>query len=468
MLVPGATFERYVIEERIGLGGLGEVYRAHDTRLLRKVAIKIIRRDRTSDWESATVRFMREARVAASLGHPNTVAIHDLGEVRGTLFLVMELVRGAALRAFIGDPTLPLEVKLEWLAGAARGLTAAHEAGIVHRDVKPGNIMITSDGVAKVLDFGLAKPVDEDGESTTKVGQLLGTPRYMAPEQREGLEADGRSDQFAFGVTAYEFLTSMHPAQARRPLNELTPDLDPAIAMSIHRMMAPDPMARFTSMRAASAAIEAFVRRHSIAMSVDVRASNHGGDESSTTEQFVPSFIRRSSTAVPSDTTLTNEISMPPARVDPAAQIPDATEEMKVAGRPVDPRVGVLARSLAVELGPRGPGHYVVELRLTEQASHPLLLVPRNPDYVANVLGSVSVIRRAAELRAFDYAALMHAQRGTSKLFLDRRTYELLVKDVSRILKSSGVCMISVVAPPPELRHEVASMLARAAVRKLP
>ena len=137
-LGPGETFERYTIQEMIGRGGMGEVYCALDTRLLRKVALKVIRPDRTVDWDEAIARLFREARAAAALTHPNAVAIFDLGEVDGTFFLVMELVRGTPLRAFVGDPQVPIEVKLGWLASIARALSAAHDAGIIHRDVKPG------------------------------------------------------------------------------------------------------------------------------------------------------------------------------------------------------------------------------------------------------------------------------------------------------------------------------------------
>ncbi len=467
-LVAGETFERYTIEERIGLGGLGEVYRALDTRLLRHVAIKIIRRDRTSDWEAAAARFLREARVAASLHHPNTVAIHDLGEVRGTLFLVMELVRGTTLRSFISDPSIPLEVKLDWLAGISRGLSAAHDAGIVHRDVKPGNIMITSEGVPKVLDFGLAKPVDDDHEDfTTKVGQLLGTPRYMAPEQREGREADARSDQYSYGVTAYELLAMVHPEARngkRQPLRVVAPSVDPTVAAAIDRMMALDPAKRFPSMPIATAAIEAFARTNSISISLNVGAydSTEPFDEPSTTEQFVPSIIRSQRPPdFPLPPTLPPPLLSIPTTIPPANTIstqppPDQTAEIPTRVRAIDPRAQVLARTLAEAFGaePFGAAGYVVELRPTEQASHPLVLVPRDPTYGAIVIGSVSFSKGSSEIRAFDYVAMMHAQRRTSKPFVDRSTYEKSVlKRLKSTLKTNGIASISVVAAPAELRE---------------
>ncbi len=485
-LVAGETFERYTIEERIGLGGLGEVYRALDTRLLRHVAIKIIRRDRTSDWEAAAARFLREARVAASLHHPNTVAIHDLGEVRGTLFLVMELVRGTTLRTFISDPSIPLEVKLDWLAGIARGLAAAHEAGIVHRDVKPGNIMITSEGVPKVLDFGLAKPLGEENEAfTTKVGQLLGTPRYMAPEQREGLEADARSDQYSYGVTAYELLAMVHPdarGGRRQPLRVIAPTVDPTVAASIDRMMSVDPAKRFPSMFVAAAAIEAFARTNSISVSLNVNLSAYDSteafDEPSTTEQFVPSIVRAPRTSdAPLPTTLPPPLLAPTSistlsspRPSPLPVL-DGTAEMSTRVRSVDPRARELSQTFAGTFArePIGPAGYVVDLRPTEQASHPLVLVPSDPAYGAIVIGSVSFIKAAAEIRAFDYVVIMHAQRRTSKPFVDRATYEKAVlKRLRTLLKNGGITSISVVAAPPELREAFAAAQAHPAPTQRP
>lgn len=458
-LDPGESFERYTIEQRIGLGGLGEVYRAFDTRLLRSVAIKIIRRDRVHDWSSAAARFLREARVAASLQHPNTVAIHDLGEVRGTLFIVMELIRGNTLRSFIGDASIPVELRLEWLAGTARGLAAAHEAGIIHRDVKPANIMITSEGVPKVLDFGLAKAVDEDGEGfTTKVGQLLGTPRYMAPEQREGKGVDERSDQYSFGVMAYELLAQVHPDTRRgttRPLEVAAPWLTPTIAASIDRMMSTDPSDRYPSMPVAAAAIDAYARTNSISASMSVnlgaRQATSGPRDHSTTEQFVPSIVRSRSTQPP-----TEEDGIPISVAPPR----EHTEEMSTRVRAVDPRAQALAQVFASSFADEtiGPGRYVIELRATERSTHPLVLVPRESAYGAIILGSVSVANASAELHAFDYVAIMHAQRGTPKQFLDRATYEKSVlKRVRTLLKANGVTSFAIVAAPIELRRAFAA-----------
>ena len=208
LLSEGQTFAHYVIEAPIGEGGMGAVYRAHRHEARRKVALKVIHPDLAVP--DAAARLVREARTAAAFSHPNTVAIHDLGEIDGTVFLVMELVSGAPLRAYVGDTSVPVSQKLRWLVDMARGLGAAHKAGLVHRDVKPTNVMVSDDGVVKVLDFGLAKPL-EAASFHTGVGLVVGTPRYMAPELFTGMRADARSDQYAFGVTAYELLAGVYP-----------------------------------------------------------------------------------------------------------------------------------------------------------------------------------------------------------------------------------------------------------------
>src|SRR3954454_11887758 len=153
VLTEGQTFAHYVIEAPIGEGGMGEVYRAFDEKLRRKVALKVIHPDLAVP--DAAARLVREARAAAPLAHPNTIAIYDLGEIDGTVFLVMELISGAPLRAYVGDASVPFTRKLRWLVDVARGLAAAHKAGLVHRDVKPANVMVSDEGLVKVLDFGL-------------------------------------------------------------------------------------------------------------------------------------------------------------------------------------------------------------------------------------------------------------------------------------------------------------------------
>jgi serine/threonine protein kinase len=244
-ITPGETFERYEVEALIGQGGMGEVYRATDTKLRRKVALKILRAGRGSP--DGVARMFREARAAAALSHPNTIAIHDLGETDGTVYLVMEYVQGKSLFAYVGDESVTMATRTGWLVAIARALGAAHRAGVIHRDVKPSNVMISDEGVVKVLDFGLAKPKDPVSFKTL-AGHQLGTPRYMAPEQMEGRDADARSDQYGLGVTAYELLTGSHPGPpGEAPLMPLGPGVPAGVARAVERALAKDPADRFAT-----------------------------------------------------------------------------------------------------------------------------------------------------------------------------------------------------------------------------
>jgi serine/threonine protein kinase len=243
---------------------MGEVYKAVDTRLHRAVALKVLRSDK--DPNDATTaggvqRLLREARAAAAFNHANSVAIYELGEAEGIPYIAMEYVVGSGLRAFIGDKTVGLDVKVGWLVDVACALWAAHKAGLVHRDVKPGNIMVSEEGAVKVLDFGLAKPTKkgEPGGFQTMMGQVLGTPRYMSPEQLEGDPADARSDQFAFGVVAYELIAGVYPGGALAGAPQRIEDLDPVVPIELSRnvlrMMARQPSARFPTMDDAAKAL---------------------------------------------------------------------------------------------------------------------------------------------------------------------------------------------------------------------
>jgi serine/threonine-protein kinase len=267
-LTPGSTFERYEIQGLIGRGGMGEVYRAIDTRLHRPVALKVLRTDEQASGVVAeaggVARLLREARTAAALNHANSVAIYELGEAEGIAYIAMELVTGATLRKYVGATNVSLETKVSWLVDAARALWAAHRAGLVHRDVKPGNIMVSEEGVVKVLDFGLAKPVATKKELAgfeTLMGQVLGTPRYMAPEQLEGAPVDASADQFAFGLTAYELISGVYCggplAGAPQTLDTLDVGASNELARAVARMMARKPKDRFPTMEDAAHALRA-------------------------------------------------------------------------------------------------------------------------------------------------------------------------------------------------------------------
>ena len=231
---PGTKLGPYQISTILGVGGMGEVYRAHDSRLHREVAIKVLP-ERVSTDSERIARFEQEARATAALNHPNIVALYDVGTDRGTAYVVSELLIGATLRERIQEGPISPRKVVEMGLGILNGLAAAHERGIFHRDLKPENIFVTDDGTVKILDFGLAKlspsPEHASGGSVATVtspqttpGLLLGTVGYMAPEQVRGLPTDHRSDVFAFGAIAYEMLTSrraFHGATSADTMNAI-------------------------------------------------------------------------------------------------------------------------------------------------------------------------------------------------------------------------------------------------------
>jgi tRNA A-37 threonylcarbamoyl transferase component Bud32 len=447
-LEPGETFERYTIQEMIGRGGMGEVYCALDTRLLRKVALKVIRPDRTVDWDEAIARLLREARAAAALTHPNAVAIFDLGEVDGTFFLVMELVRGTPLRAFVGDPQVPIEVKLGWLAGIARALSAAHDAGIVHRDVKPGNIMITSEGTAKVLDFGLAKAVDDPEDFKTKVGDLIGTPRYMSPEQRAGKETDSRADQYAFGVTAAELLSGVHPERSGRrgrlaPIVGLPQDL----LDLLQKMLAEEPEKRLPSMLAAAVALESTQRR--LAGEASISGILRGPPSSG---KVMPTSMSNADEQDETDVDVPDiDVDVDLATFD--ATGPTGTDDMTTAVRvgPVDAAMAAVAFGSDFAGFLLGTGEYEVVLDASDALASTLSLVARKPGHGVIVAGHVSTERRTAELRTYDYVAVLYAQSFGTRPAFDRAQYEGFIKRTQAVLKRISVVSYTLVSPPADL-----------------
>jgi serine/threonine protein kinase len=212
----GTRLAHYEITGRLGAGGMGEVYRARDTKLDREVAIKVLPERLSQDRERLN-RFEREAKAVAALSHPNILSIHDFGEVGGVTFAVTELLEGSTLREILDAGGVPQRKAIEYASQIARGLAAAHDRGVVHRDLKPNNIMVTRDGRVKILDFGLAKlthaamseapTVAPSSEPETGAGVILGTVGYMSPEQVRGQPADHRSDIFSFGAMLYELVT---------------------------------------------------------------------------------------------------------------------------------------------------------------------------------------------------------------------------------------------------------------------
>jgi eukaryotic-like serine/threonine-protein kinase len=287
MLKPGDLVGPYEIRGFLGQGGMGQVYKAFDPRLERTVALKVIVvPDKSSPNDSErmvgefSARLLREARAVASLSHPNVVGIYDVGESKGRLYLAMEYVVGTTLRSLAAVDEVPLARKLRWLVDVARALEVAHRAGLVHRDVKPENVMIREDGVVKVLDFGIARrTVAGPGEDQQRLdtvtggGAITGTPVYMSPEQIKGRDVDARSDQFAWGVMAYEIVSGDRPwsdtgdvlalvakvlTDPPPPLRERAPEVAQAVEDTILRTLSKEPAARFASMADVADVLEAF------------------------------------------------------------------------------------------------------------------------------------------------------------------------------------------------------------------
>jgi serine/threonine-protein kinase len=271
--VIGQRFKHYQIESMLGAGGMGEVYQAKDTRLGRTVALKFLPQAFARDTDRVS-RFEREAKVLASLNHPNIAALYGMEETDGQHFLVMELVGGATLAEKLQRGAVPIAEALRFALQIAEALEAAHEKGIVHRDLKPANVKVTPEGKLKVLDFGLAKAMEPSSSigvqaenlsnsptlsmATTRAGIILGTASYMSPEQANGLQADARSDIFSFGSVLYELLTGRQPFHGKTmseilaavlvrdpDWSGLPPNLNPRISELVRRCLDKEPRRRW-------------------------------------------------------------------------------------------------------------------------------------------------------------------------------------------------------------------------------
>ncbi|NVB40513.1 protein kinase [Pseudenhygromyxa sp. WMMC2535] len=288
----GASVDRYVIIERLGEGGMGVVYQAYDPELDRKVALKLLR-PKGSDQELAAARLQREAKAMAKLSHPNVVVIHDVGIHDGQVWLAMEFIAGGDLQDWMGDAGRPFAEVWPVFRQAGMGLAAAHEAGLVHRDFKPANVLLDERGRVAVADFGLARLEEDAAESSasvepeiptatqitlssrvTQTGSFLGTPAYMAPEQFSGAGVDARADQFAFAVALWEALCGERPfgggrvevvmfavlqGNLREPPRGI--ELDRQVRAALGRALSNDPEERFPSMQALLDALEPPLRR---------------------------------------------------------------------------------------------------------------------------------------------------------------------------------------------------------------
>ena len=279
----GDTISHYTIEERLGEGGMGVVYKARDMRLDRFVALKVLPADKVADPERKR-RFVQEAKAASALNHPNIITIHDIDQANGIDFIAMEHVDGKTLDRLIPRNGMRLSEVLKYGIQIAAALARAHSAGIIHRDIKPSNIMVTADGHVKVLDFGLAKLTEVMEESTqaptapmraqdgerTEEGAILGTIAYMSPEQAEGKKVDARTDIFSFGSVLYEMVTGRRAFVGETKIStlaailhkeppavhEIAPDTPRDLEKIIARCMRKDPARRFQGMADIKVALE--------------------------------------------------------------------------------------------------------------------------------------------------------------------------------------------------------------------
>src|SRR5215813_3722532 len=283
---PGTRLDDYEVETLLGSGGMGEVYRARDTRLKRVVAIKVLPRFVANDPVRLR-RFEQEAQAAAALNHPNIVAVFQLGTYQGTPFMVLELLEGQNLREQLSAGALSASKVVEYGVQISRGLAAAHEKGIVHRDLKPENLFLTKDGRVKILDFGLAKLTqvqpapDSDSAALaekTEPGMVMGTVGYMAPEQVSGRKADHRADIFAFGAILYEMRTGRRafrrPTSAEtmssilneepQSISQIVPTLSAALQRVVQRCLEKNPERRFQSASDLGFALESLTGSHEV------------------------------------------------------------------------------------------------------------------------------------------------------------------------------------------------------------
>lgn len=251
-------YGRYEIVKELGRGSMGMVYLAHDPNINREIALKILRPDRVESADFVQ-RFLKEARAIGRLAHPNIVTVHDVGEDQNTVFIAMELLEGKPLNVHAREYSLSEEQIAGIGIEVASSLDYAHGKGIVHRDIKPPNIMITEGGKVKITDFGIAHIDDPEAAQQTQAGEILGTPNYMSPEQVLGKKVDGRSDLFSLGVILYELLSGVKPFKGENlgsifnsitssepvSLRELKPDATQGLCDVIMKSLSKDPALRY-------------------------------------------------------------------------------------------------------------------------------------------------------------------------------------------------------------------------------
>src|SRR5437867_3230983 len=299
----GQTLHHYRIVSKLGEGGMGVVYKAHDTHLDRPVAIKVLPPDKVAD-PARKQRFVQEAKAASALNHPNIITIHDVSSCNGMDFIVMECIEGKTLGELIPPKGLRPAQALHHAVQIADALARAHGAGILHRDLKPSNIMVTDEGRVKILDFGLAKLLNTEDSSPegttlaarpiTQQGTVLGTAAYMSPEQAEGRKVDARSDIFSFGSVLYEMVTGRKPFTGDSQLSLLTKILNedpappgqlaasvpPELERTILRCLRKDPARRYQTMADLKVSLE------------DLASDSAAGSQAQTSAARAPSRWR--------------------------------------------------------------------------------------------------------------------------------------------------------------------------------
>src|SRR5437667_5985155 len=273
-LLAGTRLGRYEIRSQIGAGGMGDVYLAQDTTLDRKVALKILP-EKVAANERRMLRFVQEAKAASALNHPNIITIHEIGTEPGAHFIATEFIDGETLRHHMAPAPLMITEAIEIALQVASALSSAHAAGIIHRDVKPENIMLRRDGIVKVLDFGLAKlterwradEVDRDAATRamvqTEPGTVMGTTAYMSPEQARGAEVDTRTDVWSLGVVLYEMVTGKEPFKSETAsdtnaailktepptLSQLVPDIPGELERIVRKALQKDREERYQGVK---------------------------------------------------------------------------------------------------------------------------------------------------------------------------------------------------------------------------
>jgi serine/threonine protein kinase len=339
---------RYRLGERLGHGGMGEVFVAHDLRLDRDVALKLLRPDLVGQ-DGMRERVVAEARLAARLTHPHVVGVLDTGEQDGRPFVVMERLSGRTLRDELAGGPMPAERVRDVGLQVLRALAAAHELGIVHRDVKPGNILDAGVGTWKVADFGIAKWVHAD-ETLTGTGELLGSPSYLAPERIAGQQAGPASDLYAVGVLLYEALSGRKPFEgddplalaaairegSHEPITAIVAEADPTIAAVIERAMRRDPAERYENAETMAAALLG-----------EDRDPTEAEAEAGTTMSLAP---QPESADTSSDGTETVRMTPPKTQMEETARLPVPPPAPRPVAFPLPSRVILLVAGAIVAL----------------------------------------------------------------------------------------------------------------------